>query len=154
MNDATIRRATAADAPTLTAFNCALAMESENIKLDPATVARGVAAVFTDPARGFYLVAEADGGVVAALMVTTEWSDWRDGEWWWVQSVYVAPSHRRRGLYRRLYQRLQQLAAKKNVCGFRLYVERDNAAAQQTYSALGMRETGYKVLQQPTGDGK
>ncbi len=146
---ATVRNATLEDAQTLADFNRGIAMETENRALIPAVILSGVKAVFENPARGFYVVAEVRGGLVASLMVTTEWSDWRNGELWWIQSVYVARQWRRRGLYRLLYDYVKQLAAQdQNVCGFRLYVERENRVAQKTYAALGMSETRYKVFEQ------
>ena len=149
----TIRIATIDDAPALAEFNRSIALETENLSLIPAVVLSGVKAVFETPARGFYVVAEARAdshkSLVAALMVTTEWSDWRDGEFWWIQSVYVARPWRRRGLYRLLYNHVKRLAEQdRNVCGFRLYVERENRVAQQTYATLGMVETRYKVFEE------
>lgn len=150
-----IRDAAPADAHALAEFNCLMALETEDARLTPAVVRRGVEAVFAQPARGFYVVAEAGPAsgdardIAAALLVTREWSDWRNAEWWWIQSVYVRASHRRRGAYRALYEHVTaRAAAAGNVCGFRLYVERDNAIAQQTYAALGMRETRYKLFEQ------
>lgn len=149
---ATVRNATIEDAPTLADFNRNIAMETENLTLIPEVILRGVKAVLENPARGFYVVAEVRGELAASLMVTTEWSDWRDGEFWWIQSVYVVRQWRRRGLYRRLYAHVKQLAEQdEKVCGFRLYVERENHVAQQTYAALGMVETRYKVFEQPVG---
>ena len=149
----TIRIATIDDAPALAEFNRNIALETENLSLIPAVVLSGVKAVFETPARGFYVVAEARAkshkSLVAALMVTTEWSDWRDGEFWWIQSVYVVRPWRRRGLYRLLYNHVKRLAEQdRNVCGFRLYVERENRVAQQTYATLGMVETHYKVFEE------
>ncbi len=147
--ETTIRNATLADADTLAAFNRNIAMETENLALIPAVVLSGVKAVFENPARGFYVVAEARGELVASLLVTREWSDWRNGELWWIQSVYVTREWRRRGLYRLLYNHVKQRAEQaENVCGFRLYVERENHIAQKTYATLGMRETEYKVFEQ------
>ena len=145
-----IRSAVAADAPALAEFNRAMARETEERELNPQAVARGVRAVFDDPSRGFYLVAEIGGELAAALMVTTEWSDWRNGAFWWIQSVYVAPQWRRRGIYRMLHRHLREMAARdQTVCGLRLYVERENHAAQKTYASLGMEETRYKMFEQP-----
>ena len=145
-----IRSAVVADAPALAEFNRAMARETEERELNPQAVARGVRAVFDDPSRGFYLVAEIGGELAAALMVTTEWSDWRNGAFWWIQSVYVAPQWRRRGLYRMLHRHLQEMAARdQTACGLRLYVERENHAAQKTYASLGMEETRYKMFEQP-----
>ena len=147
----TVRYATINDAKTLADFNRKMAKETEDITLPPATILRGVTAVLQEPTRGFYVVAESDGTLLASLMVTTEWSDWRDGEMWWIQSVYVAREWRRRGLYRRLYTEVKRLANEaKNVRGFRLYVERENTIAQATYTALGMHETRYKIFEELT----
>jgi ribosomal protein S18 acetylase RimI-like enzyme len=141
-----IRRGAAGDGATLAGFNRAAAEETEGLLLDPATAVRGVELLLAHPDRGFYLVAEADGEIRAALMVTTEWSDWRAGTFWWIQSVYVRPAHRRRGLFRALYRHVRDRAREAgDVCGLRLYVERDNAGAQRTYESVGMRETGYRL---------
>jgi GNAT superfamily N-acetyltransferase len=142
----TIRRGRPHDANVLAEFNALMARETEGKKLDTAVVARGVARVFDDPAKGFYLVAEAGGEVVGQLMVTYEWSDWRDGWFWWVQSVYVRRDHRRRGVFRSLFDEVVRLArAAGDVVGLRLYVERDNARAGATYERLGMTDAGYLV---------
>ncbi|MEJ8836428.1 GNAT family N-acetyltransferase [Ramlibacter sp. AN1133] len=144
-----IRRARAADADVIAGFNIAMAQETEGKRLLPQVVARGVRRLLEEPALGFYLVAEAHGDVVATLMVTTEWSDWRNGRFWWLQSVYVRPAWRRRGAFRALYAYVTAAAAlEPDVCGFRLYVERDNRAAQSTYRTLGMHETDYLLLEQ------
>ena len=146
----TIRPATAADEAVLVAYNAAIALETEHKTLDPTVLAAGVRAVLADPARGFYTVAENDAGeVVAQMMVTFEWSDWRNGWFWWVQSVYVRPDARRLGAFRTLYREAQaRAAADPGVIGIRLYVERDNARAQATYRALGMVETTYGVMEE------
>jgi len=155
MNSPGIREATPGDAPRLVEFNCRMAGETEGVDLDKATVTAGVAAVFQDASRGFYLVAEADDGLAGSLMITTEWSDWRNGDFWWIQSVYVRPEYRRLGLYRALYRTVRDMAASRpGVCGFRLYVERGNRRAQQAYQALGMRPTAYLMYEQLKGDGR
>jgi len=142
----TIRRADPRDAAMIAEFNRRMARETEHKALDPAVLGRGVARVFTDPARGFYLAAEADCEVVGQLMVTYEWSDWRDGWFWWVQSVYVREDHRRHGVFRALYAELtRQARSAGDVVGVRLYVEKDNARAQATYQHLGMGDAGYLV---------
>lgn len=157
MSDAiTIRAARADDAEALAAFNRGIALETEGLALRPEVVLAGVRAVFDEPSRGFYVVAEAAGEasveVVAALMITKEWSDWRCGEFWWIQSVYVAREWRRRGVYRRLYDYVRELATgDAHCCGFRLYVERENAAAKATYAAVGMHATGYEVYEEAGG---
>jgi ribosomal protein S18 acetylase RimI-like enzyme len=142
-----IRPATPADAPTVAAANAALALETEGKRLDPATLAAGVAAVLADPAKGWYTVVEDAGRVVGQCLVTLEWSDWRNGWFWWVQSVYVAPHVRRTGVFRDLYRHLEAAAvARPDVIGIRLYVERDNARAQATYESLGLEEEPYNLM--------
>lgn len=144
-----IRPAVDRDAEPLVAFNRAMARETEGLDLSIETVSAGVAALLKQPQYGFYLVAEINGMVVGGLMVTYEWSDWRDGLFWWLQSVYVVPEHRGKGIYKRLYAEVKRRATEQgNVCGFRLYVERDNQRAQQTYHALGMTETRYTVFEE------
>ena len=144
----TVRRATPADAPTLVEFNCRLAQESERKTLDPAVVAAGVAAAFADPFKGPYYVAEETGRILGALQITYEWSDWRNGWIWWFQSVYVRPEARRRGVFRALYQHIHRLAVEDpEVLGLRLYVERENHAAQQTYLRMGMEWANYLILE-------
>ncbi|HKA39395.1 MAG TPA: GNAT family N-acetyltransferase, partial [Burkholderiales bacterium] len=101
------------------------------------------------PELGFYVVAQRNGDIVGSLMVTTEWSDWRNGSFWWIQSVYVLPQARRQGIYRRLHEFVKAEAGRKgDVCGFRLYVERGNVPAQNTYASLGMVETEYKLYEE------
>ena len=144
-----IRQALSQDAAELAEFNISMARETEGIELIPDVIAAGVRTMIENPQWGFYLVVELDNGIQAALMVTTEWSDWRNGMFWWIQSVYVRPPYRRQGLYRELYERVKELAEQESaVCGFRLYVERDNQAAQKTYSALGMSETDYRIFEE------
>jgi GNAT superfamily N-acetyltransferase len=143
-----IRRATRRDAAALVAFNGAMALETEGKVLMPRVIGAGVRHLLRHPDAGFYLVAESGGVVIAGLMITNEWSDWRNGELWWIQSVYVRKEYRRQGVYRRLYRFVQALAAKKRgVCGFRLYVERSNRRAQASYLASGMKRTHYLVYE-------
>lgn len=149
----TIRRGQREDWPALVDFNCRMAMETEGKTLDQATVTKGVQALLSDERRGFYVLAEADENgalkIAGSLMVTTEWSDWRNGVFWWVQSVYIRPEYRRQGIYRRLYQHVKQLAAEAgDVCGYRLYVEKENEVAQRTYESLGMDETYYLMYEE------
>jgi ribosomal protein S18 acetylase RimI-like enzyme len=144
-----IRKAQPRDAQTIAAFNCAMALETEHKVLFPDRVNTGVQRLIGEPALGFYLVAEANGEVIACLLVTNEWSDWRNGLFWWIQSVYVVAAWRRRGVYRRLYDFVRELAqADAGVCGFRLYVEKDNANAQATYASLGMAPTDYLIYEE------
>ena len=146
--DIHIRRATVADTEIIAQHCAAMAAETENLALDRDRLRRGVEAVLQDPSKGFYTVAEADGAVVGQMMVTLEWSDWRNGTFWWLQSVYVQPEYRRRGVYRQLYERVLEAArARKDICGLRLYVSQENAAAQQVYARLGMRKAHYDMFE-------
>jgi len=139
-----IRFAAIADADTIAGFNQAMAMETENKVLPDEVIAAGVRALLENPRDGFYVVAEVAGEAAASLMVTSEWSDWRNGFFWWIQSVYVRQAFRRRGLYSAMYRFVKNEAAKRpDVCGFRLYVERANISAQKTYEYLGMERTPY-----------
>jgi len=143
-----IRRATRADTQIIAAHNIAMAHETENVALDATRVRLGVEAVLGDPAKGFYNVATVDSNVIGQLMVTFEWSDWRNGNFWWIQSVYVSPEHRRRGVYRGLYQHLlAEAQARPDVCGVRLYVSKDNRAARQAYERLAMSPAHYEMYE-------
>ena len=143
-----IRQATQDDAPTIVAFQQAMAQETEGLTLDAEILRRGVQSLFDYPERGFYLVAEADGRVVAGLMITYEWSDWRNANFWWIQSVYVAAEWRRKGVYRALHDHVHAIAAPRDdICGIRLYVERTNDVAQQTYNSLGMSKSHYDMYE-------
>jgi GNAT superfamily N-acetyltransferase len=143
-----VRQATTADIDTITAFNRAMARETEDRELDPATVAAGVRHLLANPACGTYYLAELAGHVAGQLLITTEFSDWRDGVFWWIQSVYVDPSARRQGVYKALHEYVLAAArAAGNTCGLRLYVDRDNARAQAVYRTLGMRQTDYALYE-------
>jgi ribosomal protein S18 acetylase RimI-like enzyme len=146
--DIRIREAALADAPVIADFNVQLARESEALELDPPTVQAGVAAMLQDRAKGIYFIAEADGAVAGQTMITYEWSDWRNGNIWWIQSVYVKPEFRRSGIFRALFNHLQKLAqARTEVCSIRLYVHGDNTRACQSYLRLGMTRTRYEVFE-------
>ncbi len=148
MDNLVIRRATARDADAIVRNNIALAYESEAKQLDPLTAMRGARAVLEDASKGFYLIAERNGTVVGQLMITFEWSDWRNAMYWWIQSVYVLPNARRGGAFRSLYEQVSALAkSKKDICGIRLYVKSANAAAQKAYKVLGMRRTHYDIYE-------
>ena len=143
-----IRPAEVRDLDFIASGNARMALETEHKQLDAGTVALGVRAAFDDPSRGRYFVAELDGRVVGQLMVTYEGSDWRNGVFWWIQSVYVLPDARRLGVFRALYAHLEALArATPGVCGLRLYVETENLRAQQTYLRCGMVNAGYVVME-------
>jgi ribosomal protein S18 acetylase RimI-like enzyme len=147
-----IRPARAGDLAAIAAFNAAMAEETEGRALDRAVLERGVGHAFEDPARGRYFVAEEGGRVVGCLMITTEWSDWRDGWFWWIQSVYVASEARGRGVYAALHGHVRAAArAAGDVVGLRLYAERHNERAQRTYRRLGMAETGYLLFEELLG---
>ena len=148
MSELAIRAATPGDLDTVVDFNARLAEESEGVLLDRATLRDGVREILSNRARGSYYVACGAGGIVGQMMHTREWSDWRNGDIWWIQSVYVRPDFRRRGVCRALYEHLKELAlTDPGVVGLRLYVERENAVAQATYAGLGMRMAGYLVME-------
>ncbi|GJM25245.1 MAG: hypothetical protein DHS20C16_16600 [Phycisphaerae bacterium] len=143
-----VRSAEASDLGVLVEGNRMMAVESEGKQLDLAVLTRGVQRALDDPQRGRYLVAESDNRVIGQLMVTSEWSDWRDGWFWWIQSVYVAKDFRRKGIYRRLYAHLREEAQRTSgVCGLRLYVEKENEPAIATYESLGMVDAGYRLYE-------
>jgi ribosomal protein S18 acetylase RimI-like enzyme len=144
-----IRQATINDTAAIADFNIKMAKETEDLALIPDVINAGVRNMIENPAMGFYLVAEDDHVIQASLMVTTEWSDWRNGLFWWIQSVYVQPQYRRMGLYSKLYEKVKNLAQdNNNVCGFRLYVEHENVTAQKTYRSLGMEKTDYQMFEE------
>jgi len=144
-----VRLATSRNARALVEFNAAMALETEGKRLFPEVIGAGVRSLLRNPRAGFYVIAQHENLAIGALMITKEWSDWRNGAFWWIQSVYVRPEYRRQGVYRRLYRHVQAMAAKdKRVCGFRLYVERENRRAQTTYRKLGMKKTRYLVFEE------
>lgn len=144
-----IRDARPADLETLIEFNAAMARETEGLDLERGTLREGVAAVLRDRAKGRYFVADQEGAVVGALLITYEWSDWRNAMFWWLQSVYVLPAHRKRGVFAALYRHVVQLASTEGVCGLRLYVHEHNEWARAVYEKLGMEESGYHMLETP-----
>lgn len=147
MTDLSIRAAEFTDAPVLARWNVAMARETEDRSLAVDIVMAGVRAVLEDPSKGFYLVAEREGSPVGGLMVTYEWSDWRNGAFWWIQSVYVEPVARRTGVFRRLFDRVRSKAHEQGAVGLRLYVEVDNTRAQETYASLGMSRCAYHMFE-------
>lgn len=143
-----IRQAKTDDGPLVAQFNALLALETENRSLDQVILRRGVESVLSDPSKGTYFVADLDGTVVGQLMITYEWSDWRNGTFWWIQSVYVRNEFRGTGVFKALYRHVESLArTTKQVCGLRLYVERDNRKAIKTYEKLGMQKTAYDLYE-------
>jgi GNAT superfamily N-acetyltransferase len=143
-----IRPATLMDVPFLVESNAAMAWETERKTLDRAVLQKGIEAVFADGRRGFYLTAGRGATLFGCLLVTFEWSDWRNGDWWWIQSVYVIAAARRSGMFRALYAEVERRArATEGVVGLRLYVEQENVAALATYASLGMEDAGYRLMQ-------
>lgn len=143
-----IREATPDDAAAIASFNSKMATETEGRALAPELINPGVAAVLGDAGKGRYWVAEIDDAIVGQIMITYEWSDWRNGTIWWIQSVFIDERHRRQGVFSALYRHVEALArGDRECCGIRLYVERDNQRAQQTYLALGMVKPGYEVME-------
>jgi GNAT superfamily N-acetyltransferase len=138
-----VRAAERGDIAHIAAWNLAMAWETERKRLDPGVLERGVTAVFDEPRRGFYLVAERDGVPVGCLLVTFEWSDWRGGDFYWIQSVYVVEEARRGGVFRALYDAVAERARGAGAVGVRLYVETENERAQRTYAGLGMERCHY-----------
>ena len=137
------------DCKTLAKFNMAMAWETEKKRLELPVVTKGVQTLLKNPQHGFYAVAEVESQVVGSLMVTYEWSDWRCGLFWWIQSVYVKPEFRQQGIFKRLYEFLKEKAAQEqNICGFRLYAEQSNSVAHNTYGSVGMKETPYKFYEE------
>ena len=142
------RRATPADAEMIAEFNNLLALETEDKTLDGEVLRRGVAAILTDANKGVYYLAESAGQVVGQAMITREWSDWRDGWMWWLQSVYVQAESRRCGVFSALFEHIVgEARAAGNVIGLRLYVEHQNHAAQATYRRFGLEEIPFHVFQ-------
>jgi GNAT superfamily N-acetyltransferase len=147
-NGVTYRSAQPSDDHSIVEFQLAMALETEEVTLDVETCTRGVHAVFADPSLGRYYVAESGGRVIASLMLTYEWSDWRAGVVWWIQSVYVIPEFRGQRVYAGLYSHVRDLAARdESVRGIRLYVDRRNTRAQEVYTRLGMNGEHYRVYE-------
>ena len=142
-----IRPATHADLDILQSNNLAMAMETEGRALDPQVLRAGLAHVLSDPSKGFYIVAEENGQAVGNLMVTVEWSDWRNAPMWWFQSVYVLPEARSKGVFAQMYAHVHARAQAEGVKELRLYVEKENVRAQKVYAALGMAESHYLMYE-------
>lgn len=144
----TIRPAVPDDRDRIVLFNQAMARETEGRELEASVLERGVERMLRDASLGRYFVAERDGEVIGQLALTVEWSDWRNAEIWWIQSVYVSKRARREGVYRRLHDHVREMARSGGVAGLRLYVDVDNAEAQATYRALGMRSSEYVLFEE------
>lgn len=147
--DVQIRTAEPRDVEAIAELNMAMAWETEHLNLSQATLTRGIQAVLDNPDHGFYVVAEGDGQVVGCLLITFEWSDWRCGLFWWIQSLYIRPRFRRRGIFRQLHEFVKTEALRRsNVCGIRLYVEQSNQVAQRAYQQIGMHARSYRMYEQ------
>ncbi len=143
-----VRQANLDDVAIIAEFNIALCRETEHRELDRETVLKGVERFLSEPARGRYFVVTVDGQVVGQTAHTFEWSDWRNGEIWWIQSVYIHAEYRSKGLFRALFSHIKSLGeADSDCCGIRLYMERDNETARQSYLRLGFHEAGYEVFE-------
>jgi ribosomal protein S18 acetylase RimI-like enzyme len=142
-----IRKAIQDDLPSISEFQIKMAWETERLALSHETVTNGVKAVFDKPSKGQYWVATNNDKVIASLLITYEWSDWRNTDIWWFQSVYVIPEFRRKGVFRKMYSHIKGEAEKQNIAGLRLYVETNNAAAQKTYEAVGMKSEHYHLYE-------
>lgn len=142
-----IRKASVEDAPTIITFQKAMARETEGLELKSELITNGVMAVFRDSNKGEYYVAEENGVVVASLMITYEWSDWRNANIWWFQSVYVIPEYRRKGIFRMMYDHVKAEGIAQGIAGLRLYVESENTRAQKTYEAMGMDGSHYRMFE-------
>ena len=144
-----VRPARASDISVILQFNQAMASETEGKKLADAVIRDGVRQVLADPARGLYFIAEIEDMIVGQTMITLEWSDWRNGNFWWIQSVYVSPEFRRRGVFRALHTHIRDAAKRASgVCGLRLYVHEHNLRAMEAYQNLGMERTPYAMFEE------
>lgn len=144
-----VRRGELKDAVTIAAYNIHMALETEHKRLDPYTVSAGVRNALEDESKGIYFVAEAGSRVIGQLMITHEWSDWRNGDVWWIQSVYVHPDFRKQGVFKQLFAKAEDGARAAGAVMIRLYVENDNAGAQKSYENLGMTKTAYAIMEKP-----
>ena len=142
-----IRKAKKEDAGKIISFQLAMAKETEDLALNPETLTAGVETVFEKQSKGQYFVAESEGSVVASLLITYEWSDWRNADVWWFQSVYVIPGFRRKGIFRMMYDHVKNEALKNGIAGLRLYVESNNFPARKTYEAMGMSSEHYTMYE-------
>ena len=147
MIDIIITKGQIEDIENIAQFQVDMAMESEGTQLDKDTVTKGVSAAMADENKGLYYIARVDGKAVGSLMLTREWSDWNNGWYWWIQSVYVEPDYRRQGVYKSMYQAVCTDAKQQNVAQVRLYVDKTNTRGQKVYSSLGMQESHYLIYE-------
>ena len=142
-----VRKATIKDIQSIARFNQAMSLETESKSLSSDLIISGVTYLVEHPEAGFYLVAETQGQLSGCLGITFEWSDWRNGLFWWIQSVFVEPDFRRQSVFTSMYEHVTDLAKQDNACGLRLYVEKENTQAQATYKKLDMIETHYRLME-------
>ena len=147
MIDIIITKGQIEDVESIAQFQVDMAMESEGTQLDKDTVTKGVSAAMADENKGLYYIARVDGKAVGSLMLTREWSDWNNGWYWWIQSVYVEPDYRRQGVYKSMYQAVCTDAKQQNIAQVRLYVDKTNTRGQEVYSSLGMQESHYLIYE-------
>ena len=147
MIDIIITKGQIEDIENIAQFQVDMAMESEGTQLDKDTVTKGVSAAMADENKGLYYIARVDGKAVGSLMLTREWSDWNNGWYWWIQSVYVEPDYRRQGVYKSMYQAVCTDAKQQNIAQVRLYVDKTNTRGQEVYSSLGMQESHYLIYE-------
>ena len=143
-----VRPAKKEDADSIVDFQLKMALETENLELDQGVVEKGVASVFKDPGKGTYYITESEGNIIASLLTTREWSDWRNGQVLWLQSLYVLPEYRRKGIFKRMYFFLKNKVEKdEELKGLRLYVDKSNLIAQKVYNAIGMDHEHYQMYE-------
>lgn len=148
MKQITIRKATREDIHVIARFQQKMALETERLELDAPTLLLGVENVFLDPSRGFYLVAQTDDEVIASMLLTPEWSDWRNSLFLWIQSLYVVPEYRKKGVFRMMYEHVRQLVMDSpGYAGLKLYVDQGNALAQEVYRQVGMKSSHYNLFE-------
>ena len=150
--DFVIVRGEECDIDSIVQFQANMAMESEGCILDKEKVTNGVTAAMLDDSKGIYWVAKFEGKAIGSLMLTREWSDWNNGWYWWIQSVYVAPEYRRKGVYKAMYMKVKDAAKGSNVSQIRLYADRSNLSAQKVYKSLGMHESHYLMFEENLND--
>ena len=146
--DFKIRKAEKKDCRIIAEFNAKMAEETEGLTLDSIELQKGVEAVMEDETKGFYIMAESEGQSAACLLITKEWSDWRNCWWWWIQSVYVKKTFRRQGLFSKMYEYVKKLSINNKTAGLRLYVDKENDSAQKVYKVCGMNENNYVFFEE------
>lgn len=143
-----VRKAHPEDLPVIVDFQQKMAEETENISLNEGVLKNGVERIFTDPSKGFYLLVEEEGSIIACMMLTPEWSDWRNRLFLWIQSLYVLPEYRQQGIFRKMYKHVKMLVNNsEEYAGLKLYVARENKVAQEVYYKIGMQSSHYQLFE-------